>query len=154
MDEGAVPQHRDGAFGKLFALRALDAAGHANACAHTQARVNGGERGQRAKGIATNIAHHAQAELIKRMEHATVRTARAQHRRAGGEPIRPSGGHLLAQNGVLELFHAQLALNSCVDLALYFDTGGPDIFLDQAFQLLHDDQLLHLGGKLANELHG
>ena len=139
----------------------LEGLGHAHAggeaAAHADAHVHAVQRRRKAQGIAADIAgDHIVLVLGQGVEETAVGAAGAQcggtlgHCHIGdGLIVRLDAQHTLPHQLGIQLVH-----DAGEFLAHAVDAGGLDLVLHEGLQLFDDVQLLHLGGEVADQVHG
>ena len=155
MHEGRVAQHGHGLALALFRQGLVEAVDRADGGPHTFAGLNGIQRLVGGQGVAADVAQHRDLVLGQGVEQAAVGTSGAQHGGTAGDVL-PQAHPGLA--GLAQLFGhetlGELALQRQHVLAQHVQTQGPAVVLDHGVQLLQDQDLVHLGGKVQDLLLG
>ena len=159
VEEGGVAHHaEDHLIGDALALEGL---GHTHtggeAAAHADAHIHTVQGRGKAQGVAADIAgDHIVLVLGKGVEEAAMGAAGAQCGRTlgNGDVIHGLEVGLLAQHTLADQLGVQLVHDAGLVLTGAGDTGGLHLILHEGLQLLDDIEGLHLGGEVADEVHG
>ncbi len=158
MEEGGVAQHAEDLFaGDAGHLKGLGHAhGHRKAAAHAHHAVQRVQGSGAAQGVAADVAcHHEILVAGHGVEEAAVGAAGAQSGRTGHSlDAHIHGGGLVAEDPLADQLGVQLIQLAGELLADAVDAGGLDLILHEALQLLDHVELLHLGGEVADQVHG
>ena len=159
MEEGGVAHHaEDHLIGDTLTLEGLcHAHTGGEAAAHADAHVHAVQRRCKAQGVAADVTgDHVVLVLAEGIEEAAVGAAGAQCRRTLGDSHIVHGliVGLLAQHTLAHQLGVQLVHHAGLILAGAGDACGLDLILHEGLQLFDDIQRLHLGGEVADEVHG
>ena len=158
MEEGGVTHHTKDLLVHLAGQGERLGHTHRNgeAAAHADTAVYGIQGLGAAQSVAANVAaDYTVLSLAHCVEEAAVGAAGTQCRGPGGHShVRRYRLRLIAEHHLPQALGIQLIQAADQFLAHAGDSGGLDLLLHEALQLLHNIQLLHRGGKLPDQFHG
>ena len=130
---------------------------HRNGSTHADDAVQTVIRGLRAHGVAADVAAHAKSHARKRIKHRSVRAPGAENGRPARYIDRLAKAARRGFLPVVRLAHRECPQLALVRKKLLAPAGYPeglDIILDEGLQLLHHNDLAHVGGKFFDQLRG